>query len=123
MLKSTFNKKPILLVLLCAAVCFVCGCVAAPVKDAEELTPKQIPSGQKAKPVQLKKALVKIKRGTVIGSWQEGMLCLPAGEITWKGGRFFFDIAELDAVFRDEFESANYTVVGEPNALFDDPSS
>ncbi|MBW2410798.1 MAG: trypsin-like peptidase domain-containing protein, partial [Deltaproteobacteria bacterium] len=66
---------------------------------------------------------MKIKRGTVIGSWAEGLLCLPGGEFTWKGGRSFFDIAELDAVFRDEFESANYTVVGDPDALFDDPSA
>jgi len=97
--------------------------VAAPVREAEVLEAKEIPSGQKAKPVQLKRVMVKIKRGTVIGSWQEGLICLLGGEIKWKGGQFFFDIAELDSVFRDEFESANYTVVGEPDALFDDPSA
>jgi hypothetical protein len=121
--KSIGNKPLLLLTILCAAFYFLFGCGAAPVKEAEILEAKEIPSGQKAKPVQLKKVMVKIKRGTVIGTWQEGLFCLPGGEFKWKGGRFFFDIAELDGVFRDEFESANYTVVGDPDALFDDPSS
>jgi hypothetical protein len=123
--KSILNK-PLLLILAAAfsISSIIYGCVMpAEVKDAPVLSPKEIPSGQKAKPVQLKKVMVKIKRGTVIGSWQEGIFCLPGGEITWKGGRYFLDIAELDGVFREEFERANYTVVGDPDALFDDPSS
>jgi S1-C subfamily serine protease len=123
--KSILNK-PLLLTLAVTFPIFsiIYGCVMpAEVKDAPVLSPKEIPSGQKAKPVQLKKVMVKIKRGTVIGSWQEGLFCLPGGEITWKGGRYFFDPAELDGVFREEFERANYTVVGDPDALFDDPSS
>jgi len=122
--KVLFNKPQILMLAACVfSLYFMSGCVTEPVREAEILTPKELPSGQKAKPVQLKKVMVKIKRGTEIGSYQEGIFCLPAGPVTWKGGRFFFDIAEVDAVFREEFESANYTVVGDPDALFDDPSS
>jgi len=122
--KFLFNKPQILMLAACVfGLYFLSGCVTEPVREAEILTPKEIPSGQKAKPVQLKKVMVKIKRGTEIGSYQEGLFCLPAGPVTWKGGRLFFDIAEFDAVFREEFESANYTVVGDPDALFDDPSS
>jgi hypothetical protein len=102
---------------------FITDCVTEPVREAELLTPKEIPTGQKAKPVQLKKVMVKIKRGTQIGSYQQGLFCAPAGTLTWKGGRVIVDIAEFDGVFREEFESANYTVVGDPEALFDDPSS
>ncbi len=105
---------------------FLSGCVSEQIRDvkvAEILTPKEIPSGQKAKPVQLKKVMVKIKRGTKIGTLKFGPQCRPAGPITWKGGRLVLDVAEFDEVFREEFENANYTVVGDPEALFDDPSS
>jgi S1-C subfamily serine protease len=122
--KLLYNKPRILMLAACVfGLSFLSSCVSEPVREAEILTPKEIPSGQKAKPVQLKKVLVKIKRGTEIGSIQTGMLCLPAGPIKWKGGRFVFDIAEFDEVFREEFENANYKVVGDPEALFDDPSS
>jgi serine protease Do len=122
--KLLFNKPQILMLVMCVfGLYFTTGCVTEPVREAAILTPKEIPSGQKAKPVQLKKVMVKIKRGTEIGSIQTGVLCLPAGPIKWKGGRFVFDVAEFDEVFREEFENANYTVVGDPEALFDDPSS
>jgi S1-C subfamily serine protease len=126
MSKSIFTKSPGFAVAACCVILFVfSGCVpeSIDVKDAEILTPKAIPSGKKAKPVQLKRVITKIKRGTVIGSIQAGMLCLPGGELTWKGGRGFVDINELNEVFREEFESANYTVVGDPDSLFDDSSS
>lgn len=126
MSKSIFTKSPGFAVAACCVILFVfSGCVpeSIDVKDAEILTPKAIPSGKKAKPVQLKRVITKIKRGTVIGSFQAGMLCLPGGELTWKGGRGFVDINELNEVFREEFESANYTVAGDPDSLFDDSSS
>jgi S1-C subfamily serine protease len=122
--KLLFNKPKILLLAICVfGLYFMSGCVSEPVREAEILAPKEIPSGQKAKPVQLKKVLVKIKRGTEIGSIQTGVFCMPAGPITWKGGRLVLDVTEFDEVFREEFESANYKVVGDPEALFDDPSS
>ena len=122
--KLHFNKPRLLMLAACVFVLFfLSSCVSEPVREAEILTPKEIPSGQKAKPVQLKKVLVKIKRSTEIGSLQAGLLCLPAGPIKWKGGRLVFDVAEFDEVFREEFENANYKVVGDPEALFDDPSS
>ena len=33
----------------------------------------------------------------------------------------FFDDSDLDTVFREELESSGYGVVGNPDALFEDP--
>ena len=85
--KPAINKPLLLLSILCAAFYFLFGCVAAPVRDAEILEAREIPSGQKAKLLQLKKVMVKIKRGTVIGSWQTGLICLPGGEINMNGNK------------------------------------
>ena len=87
MQNPAINKTLLLLTILCAALYFLTGCATAPpVKEAEIREAKEIPSGQKAKPVQLKRVMVKIKRGTVIGSWRLGLLCLPGGEIQVSPG-------------------------------------
>ncbi len=48
---------------------------------------------------------------------------MPQSELYWKGRRVSWDIEELSEVLRDEFEKNSYTVVGDPNALFDDESA
>ena len=66
--------------------------------------------------------VVRLNRGTRIGTISGGYLCIPAGDLTWKGGRVIINDDELTTVFREELVKANYPVVGDPNALFEDAS-
>ena len=118
------NLKISKLQMLIFVFLFFCSCTTAPVRVATPMLPKEIPMEKESKPVQLKRVVVKIKRGTEIGGIQGGLLCVPQpSKLTWRGGRLDIDTDELTDVFREELESANYTVVGDPDALFDDPSA
>lgn len=102
----------------------VSGCATpAEIKDVTEAEVRDIPLGQKTKPLQFKKIVIKMRRGTKIGAWEVGLLCIPQGELKYRGGKISFGGDELSEVFREELEKANYTLVGDPNLLFDDPST
>ena len=99
------------------------GCASAVrIKHITAMSPI-IPKSQESKPVMLSKVVVKLPRGQVIGSVQGGLMCIPQTELYWQGGRVAWDTEELAEVLRDEFEKNGYTVVGDPNALFDDESA
>ncbi len=53
---------------------------------------------------------------------QVGLLCVGQEKLLWKGGRLDISSDELSDIFREQLEKANYKVVGNSNALFDDPS-
>ncbi len=101
-------------------IMFLAGCESAiRIKNITSL-PAIIPNSHESKPVMLAKVVVKLPRGQVIGSLQGGWMCVPQGQLYWKGGRVNFDTEELSEVLRDEFEKNGYTVVGDSNALFED---
>lgn len=111
----------------CVSILAICllalaGC-ATNVQQANVLAAKEVPQGVDAKPIQLKKVIVKLRRGEQIGQSSAGLACLPSGNIEWKGGRVNITDEEFTEAFRDELQKYNYPVVGDPNALFDDPSS
>lgn len=108
--------------LLLVAVAFLSGC-ATSVRQAEVRQAREVPKGADAKPVQFKKVVVKLRRGEEIGSSHVGLACLPQGKVEWKGGRVNITDEEFTEAFREELEKYNYPVVGDPNALFDDPSA
>lgn len=99
------------------------ACSGAPVQKAEQKVAREVQRGADAKPIQFKKVVVKLRRGEVIGESQVGLLCLPGPKVEWRGGRVNIGDEEFTEVFREELEKYNYPVVGDPNALFDDPSS
>jgi S1-C subfamily serine protease len=99
----------------------LCGC-ATPVQQAQVQQPITIPIGKETKPIQFKKIVVKIARGAPIGSIQAGLLCVQRENLVWRGGKMTISGDEFTDVFREELQKANYTVVGNPDALFDDPS-
>ena len=101
---------------------FLVGCSPTPVKQVMVHAPLSVSLGSKTKPVMLSNVVIKLDRGQVYGKTYGGILCMPRGDLTWKGGRVNFSDADLDDVFREEFEKAGYTVVGDPDALFPDPS-
>lgn len=102
----------------------IAGCTSSaniqPVADKPVI---EVQASEQARPIQFRKIVVKLKRGEVIGAFQAGLLCLPKEKLTYRGGRMTFDDDELTETFRDELEAANYRVVGDPDALFDDPST
>ncbi len=109
-----------MIVLGSALVLAGCG---TPVQKAEVKIARDVPQGVDSKPIQFRKVVVKMRRGEEIGESQAGMLCLPGPKIEWKGGRVNVGDEEFTDVFREELQKYNYTVVGDPNALFEDPSA
>jgi len=108
------------LVLLAA---IVSGCISANVKQVAIRKTIDIETGVDAKPLLFKKVVVKLPRGHKIGAIQAGLLCIPQGQpLTWKGGRVNITSDDFTEAFRDELEKANYPLVGNPDALFEDPS-
>jgi serine protease Do len=98
------------------------GCVANPVKQAAVKTAIEVPQGTDAKPIQFRKVVVKLSRGQKIGDLQIGLACVRQGDLNWKGGRLTLSGDEFTEAFRDELVKSNYPVVGNPDALFEDPS-
>lgn len=105
-----------------AALILLTGC-ATKVQQADVRQAKEIPRGADAKPIQFKKVVVKLRRGEPIGESSVGLACLPTGTVEWKGGRVNITDDEFTEAFREELQKYNYPVVGDPNALFDDPSA
>lgn len=99
------------------------GCATDPVQKAEVKTARAIPSGADAKPIQFRRIVVKMRRGDPIGKSQLGPFCVPLETLEWRGGRVNITDDEFTETFREELQNANYPVVGDPNALFDDPST
>lgn len=110
-----------LCVILVSAV--LSGCVAgAEIKRVENLSPIEVKADGQAKPIQFKKIVVKLSRGEPIGALQAGLVCAGQDQLVWKGGRVTISDEDLTEAFRDELVKANYSVVGDPDALFEDPT-
>jgi hypothetical protein len=92
------------------------------VPRAEVKTPLEITNGQPATPLGFTKIVTKIPLGEQIGTIQHGWACLPGSSVTWRGGRLNITDEELADTFRRELASRNYPIVGDPYALFGDPS-
>jgi serine protease Do len=111
-----------------AAMCLtVAACVTTgtpvPIASAPVATPRVVPAGADAKPIQFRRVVVRLARGSKIGTISGGYLCIPHGDLTWKsGGRVLINDDEFTEVFREELSKANYPVVGDPKALFEDAS-
>lgn len=54
---------------------------------------------------------------------QGGLLCVPQGDLNWKGGRLKLDSDDLTDAFKEELEKYSFKTVGDTSALFEDPSS
>jgi len=110
--------------LACVATAVLAACAtSAVVTQVQDRQIKEIKVGETAKPVQFRKMAMRMPRNKVIGAVQAGLLCIGAGELTYRGGRIAIDDDQYNEVFREELEAANYVVVGDPDALFDDPES
>lgn len=102
----------------------LCGCgTSAIIKKVEDKTVLDMKSSESAKPIQFTKIVVKLKRGEHIGAWQGGILCIPNGDLNWKGGKINIDSDEFTDAFKEELEKYSFKAVGDTNALFEDSST
>jgi hypothetical protein len=99
------------------------GCAVTPVQVAESKAPRAIPPGVDANPIQFRRIVTKIPLGEQIGQYQYGWGCFPGAAIGWRGGQLNITDEELTETFRTELQTQNYPVVGDPYALFGDPTS
>lgn len=121
--KGRIMKKNSKIILFSLMAFILISCVSAKVKQVAIRDTIDIQTGVDAKPLLFKKVVVKLPRGKKIGALQAGLLCLPQGRpLTWKGGRVNITSDDFTEVFREELEKANYPLVGNPDALFEDPS-
>lgn len=122
---STLNRLSVrrfLLVVLMGALAAACA-TPAPIRQMAEQNVRVIPLGEQAKPIQFQRIVVRMPRNSVIGAVQFSLLCIGRSELTYRGGRATIEDETYSDVFREELEAANYTVVGDPDALFEDPDS
>jgi serine protease Do len=100
-----------------------CAGTAAVIKPVEDKQVDDLKASETAKPIQFTKVVVKLKRGEHVGAVQAGLLCVPHGDLNWKGGRITVDSDEFTDAFKEELEKYSFKTVGDTNALFEDPSS
>lgn len=104
------------------AVAVLAGCQTSTTTQAPTLQPISVAMQKETRPIAFQKVVVRIPRNQPIGSIQGGALCIKNSDLTPRGGRYQIDADMLTDVFRDELEAHGYKVVGNPNALFDDPT-
>jgi S1-C subfamily serine protease len=101
------------------------GCMgtSAIIKPVEDLKVDSLKNSETSKPIQFQKIVIKLKRGEHIGAWKAGFLCVPNGDLNWKGGKLNIDSDEFTETFKEELEKYSFKTVGDTNALFEDPST
>ena len=119
---SKFSKRRILVWAAMLLALSTTACVPAQKKVAPVLSAIDVPQGVQTKPVAFTRLVLKVPRNEEIGRVGVGMFCLPSAKVRARRGRYSVDSDMFTDVFRDELEAANYKVVGDPDALFADPS-
>lgn len=105
----------------------MCGVLAACVVPADiQVQPSPVPrmvSAEKpAKPVQLRRVVIRMEFGTTLGAAEGGYLCVPRGTLKYTGsGTNDISDNRFTDTFREEFKRANYVVAGNPDDLFEEP--
>lgn len=102
-------------------IILISSCAAPSVQYAEVGKVLEIERDVDSIPLALSKILIKLRRLETLGRIQGGFLCVDQGPLEWQGGRLNITTDETTEVFRDEMVKAGYPIVGDPNALFDDP--
>lgn len=113
--------------LYASVLCLLAGmaaCASSPpavIKQAVLLDPV-LPREGKTRPIMLKKVISVVPRGKVIGTMRTGGLLPYNGPLCWKSDKTAVSDAELGDLLREQLQKYGYTVVGDPDALFEDRS-
>lgn len=78
---------------------------------------------KKARPIQLARMVVNIKRGEKIGRAKYAALCMYPEDLMWKTGSIDLKINQFESLFRDRMNEAGFVVAGDPRNLFSDENS
>lgn len=116
------TNKLFVVSIVISAILAGCGTPAV-IKKVEDRPVENLKASENSKPIQFKKIVVKLRRGEHIGAMQVGLLCVPQGDLNWKGGRISIDSDEFTDAFKEELEKFAFKTVGDTNALFEDPST
>lgn len=101
------------------------GCVAAAVdvKPVKTTVPAKLKPSAVVKLIQLKRVMVKIPQHAVIGSIQQGPMCLGMEQLFWKSlDKIYLTPEELTDVLHTELTHYNFKVLGGVNQLFEEGS-
>ena len=105
---------------LAASIVLLAGCQTVQVANIPEKAPVYIDDRSELAPIKLNRVGVKMRRGTVIGSYKyDPFGCIPHSDnVYWNRGRIRMKNTEFEDIFFEEFDSANFNVVGDPDDLF-----
>lgn len=117
------NGRMFLIIGAAVALSNVIACGTPSVKHVDTKESIRIEAHQDPKPIQFRKVVVKLDRGHHIGQVAGGWACVKHGDLTWRSGRVSWADSDLNEIFREELEKYGYEVVGDPDALFEDPSA
>jgi len=99
-----------------------CSVKEVPVPEPQVI---QVPDGKETKPVGLGKIVMQVPAGKPVIRVKGGLACVQAEKDTAipanKRGKSLQE--EARRVFYEEFKQANYNVIGDPDALFEDDDS
>lgn len=107
--------------IITSLVIFISSCATPAVQYAEVGKVLEIERDVDSIPLALSKVIIKLRRLELLGRVQGGWLCVDNGPLEWQGGRLNVTTEEITETFRDEMVKAGYPIVGDPNALFEDP--
>lgn len=103
------------------------GCQISPVNLAQvqaikRQEPIPLPSDAKPFPIHLSTIATRIPLGDPTGQIHYGWVCAGGAKTAWSGGQLALSGSELTRVFRDELLKLKYTVVDEPDSVFENRS-
>lgn len=79
--------------------------------------------GNDVRPLLLSRVVIKLHRGDDVGKQMGGWFCKTRNRLIWRAGRADIGNEELVQAFQEVLKQSNYPVVGDPDALFEDPTA
>ena len=108
---------------LCAMLLAGCGAQPLAVKAVPQADVKGLAVGEKPAPLFFRKIVVDIPDNSVVGTYQAGLICAGGRNLRLNAQHRTITKGHFPRIFKEEFEKANYVIVGDREDLFREPSS